>query len=525
MRAASRIPAIVLLVVLGLLPLQAWLRAGRPDVRYSLPLDGLEGVTWAGVVSPDGQLSVTIVYDFGDDETRDASIRLPSGARFLGADGEPLAASIGRYGETEAEGTLTVTYERVGAVTRYDDGVIVDLSGVASDDDSLFPCARCYLNVDGYGNSSIFGALFAEDLTDARIAVSGVDQLRSGEDDGALRFVGVLPGADSAGALAWLPVAAAPDAPTAPGVPDAVTGGSAAEVWERTRDAAHDSGDSLRETGGGPPIGRIAAAVVLTAMWLGLVAWIVMRLLVARRALAADRPDGPVDRHAAFSPPSPLEPGLIGVVVGDAGSGRRSAVAATLLSLAQRGVLDIDGIDSERYALTIPSGAKGATAFEEAVLGELRPQGQVSSTATLTGPPLWGPAGPAAARRLDRLAVKEAKRTRLIRVTLTAAVLIPASLAMGIVALIASGGSSWLAWGLTLVGPVVALAATALTGTSLTAKGAIERDRWIEYGEWLRANSQLGDVGAPGVATWGEPLVYATVLGAAPKAAEALAPG
>ncbi len=522
MRTVSRLPAVALLVVLGLLPLQAWLRAGRPDVRYSRPLDGLVSVTWAGTVSADGQVSVTIVYDFGDDETRDSSIRLPSGARFLRADGSAVSASVGRYGEVESRDTLTVTYERVGAVTRYDDGVIVDFAGIDNSDLGLFPCARCYLGVKGYGNSSVYGALFADDLADARIAVSGVDQLRTGDDGGALRFVGVLPGAGDAGMLVWIPADAAPGAPTESGVPGAVTGDSAADVWEQTRRAADDDGAALEESDDGPPIGRIAAAMVLSAMWLALVAWIVWRILAARRALAADRPDEPADRHAAFSPPSALEPALIGVVVGDAGRGDRSVIAATLLALAHRGTIRIDGIDSQRYTLTIPSGARGTTAFEEAVLAELRPQGQLSSTATLAGPPLWGADGPAVARRLEELAVKEAKRARLIRVTLAASVLIPASLAMGIVALIASGGSSWLAWVVTFVGPLLALVATLLTGTNLTAKGRAERERWLDYGDWLRANSQLHDVGAPGVATWGEPLVYATVLGAAPKAAEAL---
>jgi Predicted membrane protein (DUF2207) len=520
--AIRRLPAVILVLVLGLLPLQAWLRAGRPDVRYSQPLAGLDGITWTGTVSQDGQLSVTIVYDFGDDQVRQSDIRLPSGARFVSADGSPIVTTSGRYGTAESHDVLTVTYERVGAVTRYPDGVIVDFAGIDSSDNRLFPCARCYLDIDGYGNTSITGALFADDLTDARIALSSVDQLRAGDDDGALRFVGVVPGADDAGMIAWLPVAAAPDAPTESSVPEAVTGESAAQVWDATRAA---SDDPLAEADSGPPIGRIAAAVLLTAMWVLLVAWIAVRVVSAARALAEDRPDHPMDRDAAFSPPSDLEPALVAVVVGDSGPGDRSAVAATLLMLAQRGVVRIDGIDSERYTLTIPAGARGATAFEEAVLEELRPQGKLTATATLTGPPLWGDSGASISRRFTGTAVKEAKQARLVRVTLTAWVLMPASLAMGIVALIASGGTSLLAWVVTFVGPLLALVATVLTGVNLTAKGRAERDHWLDYGEWLRTNSQLDVVGAPGVATWGEPLAYAAVLGAAPKAAKALGLG
>lgn len=521
MTAARRAPVIVLVIVLGLLPLQAWLRASRPDVRYSHPLDDLVAVTWAATVSPDGQLSVSIVYDLGGDDVHESSIRVPSGGRFLHADGAPIPSSSGRYADVLSQGILTVTYERVGAVTRYPDGVIVDFSGIGSSDQSMFPCARCYLGLDGYGRSSLTGALFADDLTGARLALSGVDQLRAGDDDGALRFVSVLGFNQEPGLLAWLPVTAAPDAPTVSEVPGAVTGQSAAEVWEATRDA---SDEPLREADSGPPIGRLAAAILLTVMWALLVAWIGLRIVAANRVLAADPAEADPARDAAFSPPSSLEPPVVAMLVGDSGPGRRSAVASTLLGLAHRGVIGIDGIDSKRYTLTIPAGARGADPFEEAVLEQLRPQGKVTSAATLTGPPLWGASGSTAARRLTTLASKEARRERLMRVTLTAWVLVPASLALGIVGLIASGGSSWLAWLITVVGPVVAFAATVLTGTSLTAKGRAERERWLDYGEWLRTNSQLEHVGAPGIATWGEPLIYATVLGAAPTAAAALGP-
>jgi hypothetical protein len=517
-----RLPAVVLIAVLALLPLQAWLQASRPDVRYSRPLADLDGISWAATVSQDGHLAVTIVYDLGD-QARESSIRLPSGSRFVRADGVAISTTSGRYGEVQSNGPLTITYERVGAVTRYDDGVIVDFAGLDNSDQSLFPCATCYLGVDGYGNTSLAGAVFADDLTDARIAISGVEQLRSGEDENALRFVGVVPGADEAGMIVWLPLDAAPDAPRVSGVPGAMVGETAAQVWEATL-AADDA--SWNEGDPGPPIGRIAAALVLSAMWVLLVAWIVWRLVAAQRALDADRPDAPIVRDATFSPPSAIEPAVVGALVGDAGPGRRSAVAATLLSLAHRGIIRIDGITSERYTLTVPTGAVGRTEIEEAVLAELRPQGLVTSTATLTGPPLWAAAsGTTVSRRVAGLAGAAARQARFVRVTLTAWVLIPASLAMGIAASIATGGTSALAWVITIVGPVVALGAVIATGTSLTAKGRAERAQWLEYGAWLRENSQLGGVGAPGIAVWGEPLVYAAVLGAAPDAATALGVG
>jgi len=514
---ARRVPAALLLVALALLPVQAWLQVGRPDVRYAQPLDGLTGITWAAAVSPEGVLSVSIVYEFGDDQVRDSSIRLPSGGRFLRANGVPIPATSGRYGEVQSRNTLTVTYERVGAVTRYSDGVIVDFDGTEDSDQTLFPCAVCYLGIDGYGNTALSAALFADDVSGARFAIAGLDQLRTA-NDGALRFLGVVPAADTTSMIAWLPLTAAPDAPTTSG-PDAIRGETAAQVWDAT--LAQADGKFVEATEPGVPIGRTALAMVLSVMWLALVGWVVWRFVVAQRVLNAERPDTPAERDAVFSAPSDLEPAVVAVLVGDAGRGDRSAVAAVLLGLAERGAIEIDGIDSQHYTLTIPAGARG-NVFEEVVLSELRPQGQQTSTATLTGPPLWGAGGASVERRLARVAGNAAREARLLRVTLTAWVLVPASFAMGVVALLGSSGSTGLAVAMMLIGPVVAVAATVLTGTSLTAKGRAERDRWLSYGSWLRSNSQLHDVGAPGIATWGEPLVYATVLGAAPTAAAAL---
>lgn len=112
MTVVRRLPAVVIVAVLALLPLQAWLQASRPDVRYSRPIGELDGITWAATVSQDGQLAVTIVYDL-DDEPRESSIRLPSGGRFARADGVAISTESGRYGEVQSNGPLTVTYERV----------------------------------------------------------------------------------------------------------------------------------------------------------------------------------------------------------------------------------------------------------------------------------------------------------------------------------------------------------------------------------------------------------------------------
>jgi hypothetical protein len=148
----------------------------------------------------------------------------------------------------------------------------------------------------------------------------------------------------------------------------------------------------------------------------------------------------------------------------------------------------------------------------------------VNATATLTGPPLWADDSEALVRRLRGLLLREGRRRDLVRVTLSVLVLLPAALAMGVVAVIGSEGASPLAWTAAIGGPVVALLAGALTGVSLTRAGRRERRAWSAYGDWLRRHAELGDVGAPGVAVWGDVLAYAAVLGAAPHAARALSP-
>ena len=521
-----RLPALILLVVLALLPLQAWLRLGGDEVLARSSTDGLRDVRWVGAVREDGVVSVRITYDFGDDEARTLDVRAPEGARFLAVDGTPIAADIGRYATVEVRGEATVTYELPGRVTRYGDGVLVRFAGLydgdyPDGDQALFPCPRCYVEPVGYGDVPVDGALHhggGDGGDGAELWFNGLRSVRSAEDPGVVRFVGVGDGSDVS-MMAVLPADAAPAAPAGDG--------SAAGAADAVREDFGDADESFRGPSGGDG-GGIVTALALTAMFLAVCTWIGWRL---RRAAAeraeVDVLDATDDRRgldAVLSRPSDLEPALAALTVGGAGPGDRSAVAGTLLELARRGVISIDGVDSRRFTLTVPAGATGATKIEETVLAQLRPQGQRSATATLTGPPLWGPQADRAARAIGRVVMAEGLRRRLTRFTLSALVLVPASIAMGIVAVIGSNGLSWLGWFAVFGGPVLALLAGLLSGLSLTARGRAERREWMRYAAWLRENSELEGVGAPGVATWGEVLPHAAALGAAPVAARSLSP-
>jgi uncharacterized protein (TIGR04222 family) len=529
MSSIRRAPAIVLLVVLAVLPLQSWLRVARPEVVVRHETAGLHDLRWVATVAPDGRVIVRLTYDSGDDKERTLDIRVPPGARLITANDAPVSASNGRYATATGRGAITVGYELPGAVRRFADGALLQLAGAndgrVDDDRGLFPCPRCYLDPVGFGDVPVHGVLFVAGADNVHLATTNLSQLRADATTGVVRFVGIDDGGMAVSLLATLRADAVPDVPLADGTVDAAMASADSNL--------RAAGLSLHTPNGRAAIGDVVTAVLLTLLFAGLVAWIAMRLATAarqrRQDVAADAQhgtdtEGAPDAGGPAAPPGDLEPALAGLVVGGAGPGERSLVAGALLSLAQRGVISIEGLDSQRFVLTVPAGARGDTPFEEAVVAALRPQGQVTATATFTGPPLWGPDGAKVARRLRRVALFTALRRRLVRVTLSALVLLPVAVAMGAIALAGSGGLSVLGWFAVLAGPLLAIGAVVFTGVSLTGRGRQERQRWLAYGNWLRANSNLAEVGVPGVAIWGEILPYAAALGAAPTAAKALSP-
>src|SRR4051812_26943841 len=106
-----RVPALILLALLGLLPLFAWLDLGEDPVVLDDAAAGLDSVGWVASVATDGRLSVTITYDFSDDITRNLDIRVPDGTRYLSLNGTPIEADIGKYVSKDVRSLATVAYE------------------------------------------------------------------------------------------------------------------------------------------------------------------------------------------------------------------------------------------------------------------------------------------------------------------------------------------------------------------------------------------------------------------------------
>jgi hypothetical protein len=260
--------------------------------------------------------------------------------------------------------------------------------------------------------------------------------------------------------------------------------------------------------------------------------WVVLQAVWIRGARAAQRAAGTPDPVTGMRAvrPDQLEPALVGAVVGKAVRGDRSVVAATLVELARRGVITFSGNDERRFTVTVPPGGTGASRFEQAVLSHLR--GKQSDASTVepvvrVGPPLWGTEGPAVAKALWRVLLRESMRQKLTRISPPAALLVPTTLAIGVLGIRGSVGGAVFAWIVTILCGLIAIGLAASRVVVLTSRGRAEQEQWSSYATWLRSdqsNAHLGEADPWDVATVGETLAYATALGAAPRVARALSP-
>ncbi len=121
---------------------------------------------------------------------------------------------------------------------------------------------------------------------------------------------------------------------------------------------------------------------------------------------AEELPDHVVD------PPDAYDPAVVGLLLADGRKLDQDAVAGTVLDLAHRGVVTIDGYGPDRWVLRVPSAAQGALPAEQVVLDALRAQ---SPTGEITGPPLWADKSPSWWRHYRAAVFKRAKDEGLVR--------------------------------------------------------------------------------------------------------------
>jgi hypothetical protein len=221
-------------------------------------------------------------------------------------------------------------------------------------------------------------------------------------------------------------------------------------------------------------------------------------------------------------PPDDLSPALVDLVDADAKRVEGEAVAGTLLDLARRRVLAIDGYADGRFVLTVPpSDPAGLTASEATLLGGLRathPSGEVA------GPPTWPGGKPSWWGAYRREVLKEGRDAGLIQRRIK--VLYFGPFVAGVVA------ATWPWWAgdkVWLV-PTLCIALGLVTiiplkgGFSTTTRGFTAACRWRGFARYVRDHGELADLGPAAVQVWGPYLAYSVVLGEAPTAARALAP-
>jgi hypothetical protein len=219
-------------------------------------------------------------------------------------------------------------------------------------------------------------------------------------------------------------------------------------------------------------------------------------------------------------PPADLDAAVVATIVGE-GTPSRVAVAGTLLQLAADGQLGVQEY-GERVVIDIPAGRTGTSGTDGIVVDGLRevagPDGDV------TGSPVWP----------EKVRWWRAYRTAARKQATTAGMIVPRIPYIGLmlVAIFTSVGFSLIIFervtafvGLVLLANGLPHLITRLSGVKLGPTGRRSRAEWLAFGRYLRAHSNLREVGPGAVAIWGPNLFYGVVLGEAPHAAAPLTPG
>jgi hypothetical protein len=233
---------------------------------------------------------------------------------------------------------------------------------------------------------------------------------------------------------------------------------------------------------------------------------VLLRVASVRRRATRDVPE------ELSEAPSALAPAVVALLHADAHDIGADAIAATILDLAQRKAVTIEGISGERYALNV-TGSSGRQG-EGALLAALGAAGEI------VGPPLPVNQEGVWWRALRRDVVAMAREGGLLRRRYPSGLFLTAVVALAITTIPLYARSPE-----ALVGGVVAATILAaipfIGGFVLTGAGYRERARWEAYRRHLNV-ADLGDVPAPGVIVWESALVYAAALGVADAAVKDL---
>ena len=217
-----------------------------------------------------------------------------------------------------------------------------------------------------------------------------------------------------------------------------------------------------------------------------------------------------------------------------------TALPATLLDLAARGYVDIEGAGPERYVVRLRSRqdpGESLVGYEKMLMDHLKTRardGIVPSGALTTGPQAestsWW-------RRFRKAVVQEAKERGLARPRWSAGVMVLLGLVaavpaiLGAIAIVISD-SNGSASDDDSVGAIIGLAVLIWVGLMAfvswlrsereTKMGLAAQSRWLGLWEYLRQNSRFGEAPPSAVAIWDRHLAYGAAMGVAGAAVRAL---
>ena len=466
----------------------------------------LESVRYRVVLEPDGRLRVRMAAEFLDDDGGTLPIPEPllGGIEDLTVDGRPASGSNVPVDGRQAVATFRIT----GGVTSGDDITIIDTPLVASPSDA----SRQDPPV------AVEGVLVLPEGTPASAIdfhwINGLDQ-DVAVQQAKVRFSGESPLWTSSDLLVGLP----------PGLAPGAGGGFAASqaAFATEVSTATANSESLESTLDSQETTERLITWAIVGVSVGLSLFFLFQWY---RTQSADRRDrekfmAKFPQHLA-EPPDEHDPAVVGLLVDAAKRLDQDAVAGTVLDLAHRRVITIDGYGPDRWVLRVPSDARGRNASEQIVLDALRAQ---APNGEITGPPLWADTSPRWWRAYRADVFKRAKDAGLIRRRFR--LLYVGPFAAGIV------GASWPLWANQDQIWIVPVAVIALGmvfalplggGFEPTMAGVRSLGKWLAFGRYTADQGHWEDVGPPGIAVWGPYLSYGTVLGTCPWATAQLAP-
>lgn len=260
---------------------------------------------------------------------------------------------------------------------------------------------------------------------------------------------------------------------------------------------------------------------VLTAFAFGLPAifWFFVGIGLLRKLRQRRQVVGKVPDHVS-DPPTGADPAVVAVLEGE-GHPTRTAVAGTMLALAQRKELDLQAY-GDRLVVKVPLRTTGTNGSEEIVLDALR--SEASDEGVIEGPPVWRKrAGWWRGFRRDaiRRARESGLATRWMPLAPLSGALITTGIGFSVFFFTNPALYFVIVFGVQILGFVISF----VSGWTLTDQGWRDRALWHAFARYMKDQGHLDkDVGPEGVVVWGPYLVYGSVLGEAHAAARPLTP-